>query len=167
MHFSHQNCGASGVTSRHPRQPIPGYSVCRAEGKPHFTQEPLILSDYASYTHHATHVKGAAPQPWVRLGERTIEGAHASRQVRELLDNCLPAAVCPDGLIGSVEQAVLEAVARKQPGAEKAPLVIISCLDEKAIGRPCDKTQVGWSFFVIERPVAALNDVIELCLYYE
>lgn len=109
----------------------------------------------------------AVPQPWKRLGERTIAGSHAGTQVREMLNTLLPSAACPDGLLGTVEQAVLEAVARKQLHAGKEPLLIVSCLDTEGVAGPSDKNQAGWSFFVIERPGSTSNDVIELCLYHE
>jgi hypothetical protein len=106
-----------------------------------------------------------ADPPWLRLGMREILPSSEESQVRELLAASLPAGITSPSLRRDVEQALIEAVARKQrPGV--SPRVVVAPLAGPAtVDADCN----CWSFFVLERPGGPGEsvEVIELCLYRE
>ncbi len=115
----------------------------------------------------------AQSQPWRTLGTSTIAGGAAHQQLPALLETCLPDGLPSDSLREAIDQALLEAIARRQGAAGSrayAAQVIVSTLEPQ---EPPHGPVCGWSFFVLVRPAPlqqadeAAHDVIELRLYRE
>ena len=110
--------------------------------------------------------------PWKRLAEIELRTPVTLPEVRRMLMETVPPALCPDALRGAVEQAIVDAVARRKPSADSKPLLIVSYHAEHGVlgngsSRPEGQGDAGWSFFLIERPSTSASDRIELCLYNE